>query len=258
MKSWLSLLGLLVAVHTAHGDQYWIAYEGDELPENEGWVRNFSAGGANRYIEDGALVIDSLASTDIYDSYEWPGITNPEVGERFVAEWSVLVEETDVWFDNGVGVARDGVSGDLRVLLGTDQLLISDEWTQYPFAPGMFHQYRLESSDMQSFQLFVDGEHAASGVFQTPSILNSFVDFGDIHIGAASRSRWDYFRFGVAPEPEACVGCVLGIVLIARKFCRVGSAHQTQRGVRRSICEKAVNTVLSFVGWAQPTNHNPG
>ena len=46
------------AASPALAEQYWIAYEGDDFPENEGWTRTISAGGAERWIEDGALVLD--------------------------------------------------------------------------------------------------------------------------------------------------------------------------------------------------------
>ena len=53
----ISTLSTFTASATA--EPYWTAYEGNNLPENEGWLRLISHGGAIRIIEDGALVLDS-------------------------------------------------------------------------------------------------------------------------------------------------------------------------------------------------------
>lgn len=199
----IAVVLLVSSTISARADQYWIAYEGNDFPENEGWTRGFSAGGANRYIEDGALVIDSLASTDVYDDYQWVGLTNPEAGETFVMQWRSLVEQQTTWFDASITLARSGPPGDLTVLLGPDTVLMLDQWTEFQITPGLWHEYHLQSADMENFSLSVDGDLAISGTFQTPSILSAFVSFGDSWVGSASLSRWDYFRFGVVPEPPS-------------------------------------------------------
>ena len=57
-----------LAISPASADEYWVSYDGNDFPENEGWIRVFSAGGAIRTLENGALVLDSLRSLMIVDS----------------------------------------------------------------------------------------------------------------------------------------------------------------------------------------------
>ena len=48
-------------------DRYWVACEGNEFPENEGWGRVTNHGGAHRTIVDGVLVLDGLGDVAIND-----------------------------------------------------------------------------------------------------------------------------------------------------------------------------------------------
>ena len=51
----LFLTGLtLVLAASATAEPYWISYDGNDFPENEGWTRVLNEGGAERSIEDGA------------------------------------------------------------------------------------------------------------------------------------------------------------------------------------------------------------
>src|SRR5262249_20346055 len=88
----LPLLALLVT-ECALGTPYWVAYEGDDFPEAEGWERHTSGGGAVRSLLDGVLTLDSLQSPLIFDDYFWRRQLNPGPQELFVCEWRVRVTE---------------------------------------------------------------------------------------------------------------------------------------------------------------------
>jgi hypothetical protein len=95
MLRWLMFLAVLLyaTVPLATADQYWVAWEGDDFPENEGWERTISDGGAQRSLDAGTLVLDSLHSVTIVDFYTIERTINPDPGELFVLEWSLRVEE---------------------------------------------------------------------------------------------------------------------------------------------------------------------
>ncbi|MFQ5806661.1 MAG: hypothetical protein ACE5I3_09445, partial [Phycisphaerae bacterium] len=76
------------------------------------------------------------------------------------------------------------------------------------FEPGVFHRFELRSWDMRSFELRIDDSVVLTGPF-THIISASRVSWGDQVEGAASLSRWDYFEFGVVPEPSGATGLVL-------------------------------------------------
>lgn len=86
-------LGLLLAVSVARGEPYWVSYDGNDFPENEGWTRSTSAGGAERWIEDGEFVLDGRDDISIGDSYSMRRSIDPESGELFIMRLRLKVDE---------------------------------------------------------------------------------------------------------------------------------------------------------------------
>jgi hypothetical protein len=215
-------LGTLTA--PAGADEYWITYEGNDLPENEGWTRywgnqdgEYQGDGAIRTLDDGVLTIDTLHDPWIYD-YNWidrPGEFDPQPGETLIAEWRLKVDEVvGVWCGPGVSLASDE-----RWRVG---FAFHEEymWSMFeddvfiPIVPDMFHEYRLVSSDVRSYDLYIDGELARCGTWGQFA-RRSRATWGDFSYPVSSRSQWDYFRFGVVPEPKA-----LSLILVAMASCR--------------------------------------
>jgi hypothetical protein len=211
-------LGLLVS--TAGAEPCWITYEGNDLPENEGWTRLTGAGGADRWIEDGALVIDSLHDVHIHDVALMEHWMDPEPGELFVAEWRLLVDEGSGDFDAAVGIARSFAPGFVEFHFGPDVAWNALDNLWFDIEPGIFHTYRFESSNMIDFDLFIDDELANEGTFQDAASNQSFIAFGDMIDGQASLSRWDFLRFGVVPEPSASVLALTTLWLLWRSIRR--------------------------------------
>jgi hypothetical protein len=214
----LAALGVLVA--SAGADEYWITYEGNDLPENEGWNRSWGnddgehdGDGAYRTVEGGILTMDSLYDLRVYD-YAYrrlPGEVDPNPGELFVAEWRVMVDET-------IGDGRDsmlvvGSDSAMQLALGLFPDHIDSQFEDDVYisiAPGVFHQYRVLSWNMQTYELYVDGDLAHQGTLWQGS-LESWLAWGDGVRGAASRSHWDYVHFGVVPEPRSAAVFALGL-----------------------------------------------
>ena len=199
----------LAVVSPAAADEYWITYEGNDFPENEGWHRTwgnskgqFRGNGAMRTIENGALVMDSLFDTSVYDFYsmERLGRFDPEPGELFRAEWRLLVEETVNWYDPSVVIRSD--DGNLVAFeFREDNLLITPSRIRIDYEPFVWHTFSFSSLDMLTFDLAIDGQFVHRGEFLTRATPDSRFAFGDGTQGAASLASWDYVRFGVVPEP---------------------------------------------------------
>jgi hypothetical protein len=68
------------------------------------------------------------------------------------------------------------------------------------FGPGQFHEFALWSIDMYNYQLDIDGQQIASGVFHQ-GVSTSWLFWGDCVQGAASLHHWDYVRFGALVAP---------------------------------------------------------
>jgi hypothetical protein len=190
---------------------YSVAYEGGALPENRpGWYRAYGGGGAIRTIETDPddpnnhfLVINSLADQMIFDYAYCPRQMDPEgPNERFYAEWRVLISESYGAPDQSVGFASDQAN---QVGFSYYQDRIYDGFDGWfrAIEPGIFHTYRLESADMVSYTLWIDGEFARQAQW-FEGVLYSRASFGDGGQYGESRSlgKWDYFRFGVAIVPE--------------------------------------------------------
>jgi hypothetical protein len=223
MKPQLGLLIILTATVPALGTPYWIAWEGDDFPENQGWTRNwgnyqgqYQGDGAIRTLEDGILTYDSLFDVGVCDFsfIEMPGQLDPDPGEVLVMEWRLKVDELVGWsqYDPGVAVKSDE-AWVMGLGFAVDQVLsVFEHGVSAPITPGVFHSYVLRSPDMRTYELFIDGELALEGVF-VPRAMSSYVGWGDSVQGAASLHHWDYFRFGVvAPEPGSIL--LVGALLV--------------------------------------------
>ncbi len=210
----LAMAGLLV-ISTARAEQYWIAYEGDDFPENEGWTRTISAGGAERWIEDGALVLDGRQDIMIADSYSMLRSVDPGPGELLLMRWRLNVDEVTMGHsDPHVAVFSDE-SWSVAFRFSESHVFNAfDLGMNAGFEPGIFHRFELWSCDMRTFELSIDDTLALSGDF-VHVITVSKVAWGDGIVGAASMSRWDHFRFGVVPEPSSAL--LLGLGLLIRR-----------------------------------------
>jgi hypothetical protein len=212
IRFFVAVCVLSMAVSQAGADQFWYTYEGNDYPEVEGpWIRYTRAGGAQRSLQDGSLVLDSLADWHIVDEY-WistPFVLDP--GERFEADWRVRIDQSPDNPDVGVFVGHPA-SGQILLTYLEDGIWILSEGVWIGFTPGVFHDYALVSYDLATYTLYVDGQPGHSGQFEgicTWSGLN----WGDGTEGATSMTSWDFIRFGVVPEPAT--GFVMALAGLA-------------------------------------------
>ncbi|MBK8914835.1 MAG: hypothetical protein IPM64_09605 [Phycisphaerales bacterium] len=214
----LWLTGSVVA--GAAAAPYYVAYEGNDFPENEGWERLYGDengegnGGATRSLVNGELVLDSLRSPQIYDSYLFRRALNPGPGEFFFFEWRLnVLANNGPAADSIITIARDG-RGTLSLQVGNADVYSEREFWRLPLMPGVPHAFRVESADMLSYSLYVDGTFARNGIWDLNSLNESYVGFGDGRLGGGvtSLASWDYVRFGTVPEPAASA---LGSMLLA-------------------------------------------
>ncbi len=232
----IRIIGLTLAIAlvapAASAEQYWITYEGDDFPEEQGWIRQTMGGGAVRYVDEGWLVIDSRASVEIVDFYrmQLDGDLDPGPGELFVAQWRLCIDELTGSQDPGIGVFSDDKwAASFTFDEGTVRSAFEPGVTA-EFEPGVYHDFEFRSSDMLNYELLIDGEPAIQGAFWL-SLTEPRFGWGDVIQGGASLSRWDYVRFGVVPEPSGSLVAVYILALVRRYVprnrvkrvaCRVG------------------------------------
>ena len=203
------MVALAFGVAPASADEYWIAYEGDDFPENEGWTRTISAGGAERWIEDGALVLDGREDIMIGDSYSMLRTIDPDPGELFIMRLRLKIDELTSGHSDAAFAVSSDESWRVGFRLSETHIFNADDLAMSAsFEPGVFHTFEVRSWDMRTFELRIDDSLALTGPF-THIITASKVSWGDQIVGAASLSRWDYFEFGVVPEPGSAVALVL-------------------------------------------------
>lgn len=213
-----------LASASAAAAPYWIAWEGDDLPENQGWTRHWGSwqgphqGGANRTLENGVLTYDSLYDGGVYDYIDMQRQLDPVPGELFVMEWRLLVEQDYTVSGDPVF----GAGSDTGMMLAfqvrrTEVRSTFEQGVSLPITPDVFHDYRVTSADMLTYRLFVDGVERRTGSFWQ-GLSRSFVEWGDgtQSFAGGSLHRWDYVRFGVVPEPGplallgAVIACYVG------------------------------------------------
>lgn len=216
------LLSYLLAF-SVRAEQYWVAYEGNDFPENEGWTRvssdangQMGQGGAVRSLEGGELVLDSTESLRIVDFYRMSRSIDPAEGELFVMQWRAEFELVEPFEDPGVSVFSDDFSAVAFEFTETGLRSVLEPGVAISFASGAAHEFELRSSNLLDYQLLIDGSTALSGTFQ-PVFSNSRVGWGDVIQGGRSISRWDYFRFGVVPEPSTSLALSFGVFFLCRR-----------------------------------------
>lgn len=220
----LTALVMAVGASAVVAESYWIAYEGDQFPEAVGWRRFFGnengplQGGAERSLREGVLTLDSMRHDQIFDFYEVQRRIDPGPGEVFIADWRVRIDPLSDPGDVGVVIARDEPPGHIYVEHAPDGILIEPGHEWIDLSPGVFHSFRVESTDMHAFKLFVDGKPTHSGSFDPVSLLSSLVNFGDGVQGARSLTHWDYFRFGTAPEPASALSLLLAAIVLGPRL----------------------------------------
>ena len=184
---------------------YWVAWEGNDYPENEGWQRIVDGvGPAQRSLAAGVMTIDGLADRQIDDYYRMERPVDPAPGEQFLMQWRLRVDQVIGnplgLYDPGVAIFSDD-DWTVSLLFGTDFIRSFHEDAIVSVQPGVFHSFDFRSLDMRGYNLYVDGALALTGSFWEPTFEKSKVEWGDRARGSASLSHWDYFRIGVIPEP---------------------------------------------------------
>ncbi|MBN2446631.1 MAG: hypothetical protein JXO22_07895 [Phycisphaerae bacterium] len=207
MRRGVFLITCLVAMTNAPANAapYWVTYDGNDFPENEGWTHTEGEPPALRWIEDGMLVIDSRADNNTTDgnSAPLPDSMDPEEGETFIARWRMRILEVALYEDPGVYVCSDNQFS-MGFVFGMDYVSEYGPNHSAGFSPGEFHTFELRSCDMLSYTLFIDGSLGFEGE-SSESYSPTQVGFGDNVRGGTSLTQWDYFEFGVVPEPATCV-----------------------------------------------------
>lgn len=212
---------LACAVAPALGD-YWVQYQplpDAPWPEDQGWERITAYGGAQRSIEDGALVLDSLGSGGIMDYYRAfrPGQIHAEPGHPFVVEWCAAVDYATA-AEAFVAVFSDDQWG-VGFNMMPDRIYSAYEWPlNAPFTPGL-HVFRMTSWDMRSYTLSIDGVDALNGSFADIP-WSARISWGDGGQGGVSLSRWQRFGFGIVPEPSGLSLVSLFLACGLRSVCR--------------------------------------
>jgi len=228
------MLAMLIGAATARASPYWIDWEGDDWPENQGWTRvwgnwdgQYHGPGANRTLEDGILTYDSLYDPGVYDFSRMyrPGQMDPSGPEEmFVAEWRLKVSQVVGRADPTVGIFSDGAWA-LGLEFGYDRLYsVFEDYLVIPFEAGVFHSYRVVSPNMQTYELYIDYQLVRQGAFVN-LVVPSEIGWGDGVQGAASLHSWDYFRFGVTPEPSSALVLVFSGACYGRRRAFGLSAH---------------------------------
>ena len=218
----IAALGVLVV--PAGAEPYWYAWEGDDYPENEGWERIVNGPQpAERTLADGIMTMDGLADRQIDDYYRMERLLDPGPGEEFVMQWRLRADEVTgsplTRYDPGIGVFSDD-DWELLLVFGVDFIRSFHEDVNIPFEAGSFHSFEVRSSDMHTYALWIDGAIVYTGSFWEPSFRQSRIEWGDYSRGAASLADWDYFRFGVVPEPGTCTS-LLALACAAHTLRRI-------------------------------------
>lgn len=228
MRMPLLTLGFLLSALSgvSRAEQYWVAWEGNDYPENEGWTRrHYGDDGppAIRSLADGVMTLDGLASIEIIDAYRINRPLDPEPGEVFVAQWGLRVNEVSSIYpyDPGFELTSDD-AWLVSLVFGVNEAHSILEQDYFAIEGAGFHAWEFRSADMRSYVLSMDGSVVFTGTLIESSARQPRIIWGDDVAGASSHSDWDYFRFGVVPDPGACIS-------LLALLCAARALHCTRR-----------------------------
>jgi|GEM_PF-1029767 len=239
MKRIVAVVAAGLCACLVQAELFWISYDAScgLYPEEVGWGRIAHGGGAVRSLADGILTLDSTADSMICDGYGIYRPTTPGPGETFVCEWRMCLAQHSGFGESLVSMrADDGGGVNFRYWMG--HLQSEQGWT-VPIAPDIFHTYRLESTDMYTYLLWLDGVYMGSDAFDRPGPPVPYAAFGDCTYGTTPQSsltQWEYFRFGVVPEPNslALVLALTTCACVARRGKQLLVPGECARRLRRA------------------------
>ena len=207
----------LLLAPPAAATPWWVAWEGNDFPENEGWERTIYGEPAQRTLDNGVMTLDSLATAGGWDAYQLflGGNLDPGPGELFIMRWRLRVEaiEGGNW-DPTVYIMSDD-AWIISFHYSMNRLWSTFENVLLSFAPGVFHSWELRSANMRQYELYLDGGLVRQGQFGQ-AVVPSRLGWGDGGGLERSRSAWDYVHVGTLPEP----GCVAALVIVG--ICAAG------------------------------------
>jgi hypothetical protein len=206
---------IVLGAVAAQASPWWATFDGSlgTYPEDQGWLHYATDPPAQRWLEDGSLFIDSRAAwgiSDIYSQYR-PGEMTLGPGETLVVLWRVDVVDAP---GSSIGADIEVDSDDqwaVHLCLGIDgvsSLYEPGNWA--PFAPGVFHDFLLESSDLRTYVLSVDGVPKLWGSFFESLFYAPGVGWGDMTTDR-NLSAWQSVEAGVIPEPSAALCALIAL-----------------------------------------------
>lgn len=224
---WHAIRTLICAVllsTAASGNTFWVSYEGNDYPENEGWTRRYGSQypyvhGAQRDITDSVLSLDSLGDYQVYDYYYrlLPEELSLGSGEEFVVRWRNRVDAVEGYRGPSVTIiGRDSLAS---FHFEPDAIILTPQYGEVSLsvAPGVFHAYELRTGNWRHFDLFIDGQLRLQAPFDSIHYQDDRISFGDTNSSAGTLSHWDFFRYGIVPEPATLALLVAGLSVALRR-----------------------------------------
>jgi hypothetical protein len=213
------MLAMLLGAATARASPFWVTWE-EGWPDQQGWLEGWSIP-AQKWLDDGLLFIDSRAAGGYDGYYQNPATLMPGPGEKFTLCWCIRVDESTPYTDPGV-IAR--ADDHYSVAFGMDTQSVHSNYEPgnwAPFAPGVFHDFVLESMDMRTYDLYIDGALALQGSFFESLFPGPEVAWGDLS-SAMSLAAWDSVEYGIVPEPSGLL-CLLVVLCYGRSSRRLAN-----------------------------------
>jgi hypothetical protein len=207
---------LVLAAGAAQASPFWVTWD-QGWPDQQGWTEGWSIP-AQKWLDGSLLYIDSTANGGYDGYYQEPATLMPGAGETFQMCWRIRVDESTPTSDPGVR-AEDEDHYTVDFSMDTQSIhsnYESDKWAT--FAPGVFHDFLVESTDMRAYRLYIDGALALEGNFSESLFPGPYVDWGDMSSGR-SLADWDSVQYGIVPEPSG-LACVLVCLCCARMHRR--------------------------------------
>jgi hypothetical protein len=209
---------------------YYIDYEGDVFPEDDGWTLIGDSPNPDQYshsIEDGVYTIDAAAEGGAFISYEKSFTANTN---QIIYEWRIGSSNND-----GSTVFNGTLLGDYKksvFIVGLHKDYVDAHFFEDYSSPTFeYICSQLENAPFHIIQIisngalysyFIDGIPIGTYTLQDPVNVTQKITWGFMKNShnIPTTSKWDYVRVNTVPEPSnilMMLGTLCVVTIIFRK-----------------------------------------
>jgi len=220
------IVAAVLALRALPASAYFIQYEGNVFPEDDGWAPPpIDTGGYTRSIDDGVFMINAgllddttvfyKQSVDILNDavfFEWRARTSNDEGSSYQ---SIMIDGEGLV--SNIGISWRSTSA--RIALLPDAGQYEGTIMYVDIIPDQYHTYRIEANGAM-YSVYIDDVYQVGAELQSAYGTNIYAQFGfgKDWYNVPTIAEWDYIRGGYVPEPTTAYFVLVAVLLFRKHY----------------------------------------